>query len=282
MGLKYKAACVSLIGLVREKNEDNVYFNKESLPENNQGTNVVLTCECDGKSATMFGVFDGMGGEMGGEIAAHEAALALKTQDTNKPTESSKIRDFLDDTVTLMNRAVHEKGQSLGAERMGTTAAILYVEKHQAYVCNVGDSRIYRYSDDTLMMLTDDDTFANPNVKNQALTQYIGVDPEQYRLSPHIKKGSLANGEIYLLCSDGLYNMVSAKEICEIIKQNQNDMALCAKILAKKAEENGGEDNCTLIMIRFEQNYDALLSLNQSIKQVWQDLKNGLHQGRHK
>ena len=76
--------------------------------------------------------------------------------------------------------------------------------------------------------------------------------------------------------------MVSEKEICDIIKQHQNDMALCAKLLAQKAEENGGEDNCTLIVIRFEQNYDVIFSLDQSIKKFWQDLKNGLHQGRYK
>jgi len=258
MTFQYRATCISQTGRIRDDNEDNFYFDGKVLPAANDGLKKAVYIEGSTKEILNLAVFDGMGGEVGGEIAAHTAAEEYKKQVGLLHTQAQQPSKFLDKTVDMINTAVYEKGKEIGAERIGTTAAIFYAVLNQVYLCNVGDSRVYRYRKGKLTELTVDDTISNPNIKNQHLTQFIGIDSERYSLTKHIRKGTINRRDVFLLCSDGLYNMVSEKDMRHILTKNKHDINQCAEELTQKAMDNGGEDNCTVILVEFYQ--ESLLS----------------------
>ena len=250
MTYDYKASCISRIGKVRNDNEDNFLFNGKTLPTDNTGLLKAVYMEGNTKEAQVMAVFDGMGGEMSGEIAAATAAETLTECCAVLNSKAMKARSFLSDAIDVMNAAVHKKSKALGLNRSGTTTAMLYLSLDQMYIANVGDSRIYRYASDELEQLSEDDVIYNPNLKNQHLTQYIGVDADRYSLQMHIKKGELSDGDIVLLCTDGLYNTLKEDEICQILKDELKDLTKCVERLANAVEENGGDDNCTVIIVK--------------------------------
>lgn len=250
---QYSSTCISQTGRSRSYNEDNFYFAGKILPPDNDGLKKAIYIDGCTKEILNLAVFDGMGGEVCGEIAAHIAAKEYKKQLGLLKTEAQQPSKFLDETVDKINTAVFEKGKEIGAERIGTTTAMLYAVLNQIYLCNIGDSRIYRYRKGILKKLTVDDTISNPNIENQHLTQFIGIDSEQYSLTKHIIKGTINRKDVFLLCSDGLYNMVSETDICHILTKNKNDINKCAEELMQKAMDNGGEDNCTVILVEFYQ-----------------------------
>ena len=246
----YKASCISRIGKIRNDNEDNFLFEGEILPSENEGMSSAICSEGTTEKPNIFAVMDGMGGELGGEIAAHTAAKTLLEKSGKLSGKTEKRKAFLKETLAEMNESVHKKSVELKFSRSGTTAAILYLENDRIYICNLGDSRIYRFDSGKLEQLSEDDVFYNPNVKNQCLTQFLGIDTEQYSVNPHIKKGEISGGDIFLLCTDGLYNAVSEDEIGRIIKAGNKDLAKCAEKLADTAEENGSDDNCTVVLVK--------------------------------
>jgi len=248
---QYEAACISRTGLVRDENEDNFLFHGKTLACKNQGLKTALYADGTTKEPQIFAIFDGMGGEVGGDIAASIGAETLKTQTERLRENVMQPRVFLEDAVKKMNCSIFGKSKELGVKRIGTTVALAYVYLDQIYICNVGDSRIYRFGDRRFDLLSEDDTVFNPDFKNQHLTQFLGLDEQQYSLRPHIKKGTVTGKDIFLLCSDGLYNALTETEIAEILKNCQGDLPTCAKYLADAAEEHGGEDNCTIILLRF-------------------------------
>lgn len=251
MQYQYTAACVSRTGLSRRTQEDSFLFAGATSSENLRNPNPALTAGGNTAAIQLFAVFDGMGGEQGGQVAARTAAQSLQTTYMTHDPEDDRTRDFLTKAVQTMNRAVFQTGQALSLTRMGTTAAVFHVHRDQFYLCNVGDSRIYRYSGGCLQQLSEDDVIFDPYVKNQSLTQYIGIDPERYCLRSHVKKGTICQGDCFLLCTDGLYNDVSQTEICQTLQSFRHDPSACARRLADLAEANGGSDNCTAVVISF-------------------------------
>lgn len=247
----YQASCISRVGKVREKNEDNFLFDGKICLCKTQNLKSSIYTEGTTKNPQIFALFDGIGGTEGGEVAAFTAAETLRQQTLLLDKNVISPKQFLKDAVTQMNFYVYQKGHETGAPHCGTTSVVIYAMLDQLYICNVGDSRIYRFSSDRLCQLSEDDVIKNPAHKNQLLSQYIGVNPEQYSLNAHIKKGALYNDHLFLMCTDGLYNTVAEEEIISIIKTNKNNLTLCAEILADTAEKNGGGDNCTVILIRF-------------------------------
>ena len=179
MTYDYKASCISRIGKVRNDNEDNFLFDGKTLPSDNTGLLKAVYMEGNTKEAQVMAVFDGMGGEIEGEIAAATAAETLKEYRAVLNSKAMKARTFLSHAIDEMNVAVHKKSKELCLKRSGTTAAMLYLSLDQMYITNVGDSRIYRYTAGELEQLSEDDVIYNPNLKNQHLTQYIGIDNEK-------------------------------------------------------------------------------------------------------
>lgn len=251
------AACCCSTGCKRRNNEDNFYFNGHILPQENNGLEKIITAQIEVmEKSVSFGVFDGMGGEEDGQVASYIAADIFK----DKCTETYKYRSlpegFLENAVTHMNNAVCQEAE-LRHCHMGTTAAILSFWKDEVYACNVGDSKIFRLHQDELLQISEDHTdakfLAECGIHNRRpqLSQYIGISPDEMVIEPHIVKCELCLEDRYLICSDGLTDMVSAAEINSIMKKSSSAKD-CAERLIESALGHGGKDNITVIVVKIK------------------------------
>ena len=136
---------------------------------------------------------------------------------------------------------------------MGSTIAMLMFFGDQPYVCNLGDSRIYRFRDDELMQISEDHLEPVPpgSGRKPRLVQHLGIFEEEMRLEPYIAKGALKRGDVFLLCSDGLTDMVSPAEICLILKETRSEKRAVERLI-ELALEHGGRDNTTVIVCRIK------------------------------
>ncbi|WP_138159226.1 Stp1/IreP family PP2C-type Ser/Thr phosphatase [Peptoniphilus catoniae] len=226
-------------GLVRGNNEDSYGVDKEKR---------------------FFLLADGMGGHKAGEIASRIAVETL-TEDLQNSVITTED-DLIEILIKSVKRA-NEKIFNLSVENneyrgMGTTLSLIYVFDEYIYYLNIGDSRIYEISSEEIKKLTRDDSFVNylieigeineeeakTHPKKNVLTKALGTSEN---LEVHVEKEKIDKNHKYLVCSDGLTNMVEEKEIFEVT--NQANMEKSAKVLLNKALENGGIDNITLILI---------------------------------
>ena len=251
MSYTLEAACFSHIGKRRSNHEDNFFFDGNCLPEENRGLDAPLSLEQPLTAGQCLCVFDGMGGENYGETAAFAAAERMKEY-VRKPKEfyiSEKI--YLKRMAEQLNAAVVAKAEELLTNRMGTTMAALYFSRRQVYCCNVGDSRAYRLRGEVLTQLSMDHVsrIALAQGRKAPLTQHLGMDPQEVLLEPYINKYDLLPGDQYVLCSDGLTDMLEDKDIVEILQKtgSAKDAALQ---LVNAALEHGGKDNITVIICR--------------------------------
>lgn len=251
MNYRIDAACLSNRGLIRSNNEDNFFFNGRCMEVENKGLHNPVTMQTDSKEV-LLAVFDGMGGESYGEYAAFAAASHVNEKLGKLKNYYVREKQFLDELITSLNVSVLEKGRELGASGMGTTIAALYISHNFAYVCNVGDSRVYRLRQGIFQQLSEDHIDRRTGGgKKPPLTQCLGIDPDDFLIEPYIAKGELSEGDKFLLCSDGLTDMLTNIEIAEILMSN-DDPAICVDALVAGALANGGKDNITVIVCRIE------------------------------
>ncbi|MBR6526974.1 MAG: serine/threonine-protein phosphatase [Lachnospiraceae bacterium] len=254
MAFKIQAACGCNIGRRRTNNEDNFYFDNRLLPKENRGLKTAVMIEQPLEREQCYGVFDGMGGESYGEEASFLAAQTAKEHQKILADFIQPPKAYLTDLVKEMNDAVCQKSEELGSGRMGSTAVMLYLNHDYAYICNVGDSRAFRLRQDEFMQISEDHTdakfLAEQGIRRKpSLTQHLGIWPDEMELEPYVAKGQLQDGDQFLLCSDGLTDMVSNAEICAIMKEHE-DVRLCVDALIDTALEHGGKDNVTVILVR--------------------------------
>lgn len=251
MGYTLQAACFSHIGSRRGKHEDNFYFNGICLDVRNRGTHDPLILEEPLRQDRCFAVFDGMGGENYGEQAAFAAAKKLQEFVAAPRQFYQAGSKYLKKMTGDLNEAVVEKARELLTSRMGTTMAALYLTPCSAYVCNVGDSRVYRLRDRMFAQMSQDhiSTLPVPAGRKPPLIQYLGMDPEEVQISPYIVKDRLKSGDVYLICSDGLSDMVENADLADIL-QRPAGMAELADALLQAAMDHGGKDNITAIICR--------------------------------
>lgn len=255
--MKYRlsAACGCSIGRRRGNNEDNFYFDGQYLPAENHALDQILTQVCRLEQAVDFGVFDGMGGQADGQIASNLAAATFNSVRTNTYLETDPEKFLRDVTQQMTSTVWNQADESFS--NMGTTAAILRFCADGYYLCNVGDSRIFLFRDGVLRQLSVDHTdeqFLRENGISKhkpSLTQYIGISPEELIVEPYLSSGALAAGDQYLLCSDGLTDMVSNAGISEVLTGNTSPEEKVAALI-QKALENGGRDNVTVILVQIE------------------------------
>ena len=254
-----QAACGCHIGKKRGNNEDNFYFDGKFMDSDNTGLAEILTKQISRLEGILDGyhfyaVFDGMGGGSYGEIASNLSAAAAKRffEDENN-MNLCDITPSLTQLCQNMNADVFQTGQNLGAYQMGSTIVSLFFYAGQVWVCNLGDSRCYRLRRAKMKRLSVDHT-DEADVKAHGitgrkpyLTQYLGIDPEEMRIEPHIKSYPVENGDRFLLCCDGLTDMVSEQEICNMLAKYGSPED-CVKYLMGAALENGGRDNITIIV----------------------------------
>ena len=254
MSVKIKeAVCYSGIGKIRNNNEDNYFFNGMILDCGSTGTHEEIF-DNSNSPTVCFGVFDGMGGHSDGQIASYTAANSFRLDFESVKDTGMLSESFFPNTISHMNNAVHMKAEELN-NNMGTTCALLGICEEKLYVCNVGDSRIYRLRDEKLIRISVDHTEdippfmkASKHVK-PGLYQYIGMSPEDVTIEPYLIEGTVKENDIYLLCSDGLTDMINDDTIEKVLRKEKN-IRQSVKILIDQALSAGGRDNITVILVR--------------------------------
>ena len=252
MPFTIQAACHCHTGYVRQNNEDNFFFDGLSLQERNAGLSKPLTMTAPLNERQILAVFDGMGGEAFGENAAFTAAKALFRAACT--IDSPGDGDFSQEAARSMNLAVWESAKALGTDRMGTTLAMLTFRDDHVFACNLGDSRIFRLRDGVLHQLsldhTDEAFLREQGIRRRPrLTQHLGIDPEEMEISPHVAGFFLRSGDWYVICSDGLTDLVDPGTLVDTIYATAEPSA-CAQSLVDTALRLGGRDNVTVIVCR--------------------------------
>lgn len=238
--MKYEISyiCLSDQGRLRHVNQDNyVCFNtmKNSIDQSATAKGTVIN-----GTRTVFAVFDGMGGEEKGEVAAELAAKALLGFDSkNKPVEALSV--YCDKA----NRMIADYAEEHSIIT-GTTAAIILFDLDEIYICNIGDTRIYRCSKGKLKQISKDHVMPGPYDMKSALSQNLGIDESIMTIEPYFAKGRYSSLDRFLICSDGLTDMVSEADIESVLKSKPLEEA--AKTLMNMALEHGGIDNITILI----------------------------------
>ncbi len=229
------------IGKCREINQDYIFVSEEPI----------------GNLPNLFLVADGMGGHKAGDLAS-EYTVAKVQEAVSKSMQTIPYQ-ILKGAFQYANQKLLEKaGESDSYTGMGTTLVAATVKNDAVYVVNVGDSRLYKIGD-KIEQITEDHSLVEEMVrmgeisKEQArnhpdkniITKAMGVSDT---VEPDYFDTNLQKGECLLMCSDGLTNMVSDRQIKEIVEL-RTDLESCAKELIRAANQNGGRDNIAVVLI---------------------------------
>ncbi len=246
-----EAACACNTGRIRKNNEDNFFFDGRCLEENHQGLECPLTMTKALRDDICVAIMDGMGGENFGECASFTAAECLKTSKDRLKGFLVPEERFLIETAQLINAAVVAKAKELQTSHIGSTLVMLCFTKSQVYSCNLGDSRSYMLREGVFLQLSEDHVEESraDKRKKPRLTQYLGIDPEEVLIEPYITRGKLRRNDQYLLCSDGLTDMLDNSEIVSIMISAKNAKESATNLI-HAALEKGGKDNITAIVCR--------------------------------
>jgi protein phosphatase len=244
------------VGRKRKGNEDSLFLNPEQK---------------------LYVVADGMGGHAAGEVASRVAVDAINEFVTLTGGNEEITWPFgLDDTISYegnrlktairhANRRVLEATrESAEYEGMATTVAAVLVDGDTAHLAHVGDSRIYLWRDGEISQLTNDHSWVNEQIQSGV------ISPEQARSHPlrnvvtralggrsdllvDVQSRRMSAGDVLLLCSDGLTTMIGDEDIARILGEAPADVARAATALVDEANERGGEDNITVVLLKFEE-----------------------------
>lgn len=245
MPYTYVASGLSDVGLVRENNED-VWAEIEEL--------------------NFFVLADGMGGHQAGEVASREAVshLLRLMRKAFKTTKRKSVKDAakaIKQAISHVNTLVYKIGRAHEELRgMGTTLCAVLLHEEGVVLAHVGDSRIYRLRGASLELMTKDhslfrelvdlgqlsEQFAPDFAYKNIITKAIGTEPH---VEASVEVTDIKIDDCFLLCSDGLSDLLSIKEIEEIMQKNLNVDAL-AQTLIQAAKERGGIDNVTVVLIK--------------------------------
>ena len=200
----------------------------------------------------LYAIADGMGGHLGGEVASALAVETVAADAGGRP---------LAERVLEANRAVLERSKGDRAVAgMGTTFTGIELKDGVARLAHVGDSRAYRFRDGTLEPLTEDHTLVGELVRSgeideaaarshpqrSVLLRCVGTEPT---LEVDEGRVDLADGDRLLLCSDGLTEMLDAAAIAAVLAETSGDPDAAADRLVAEANEAGGSDNVTVIVL---------------------------------
>ena len=206
---------------------------------------------------------DGMGGYNGGEIASSLATNSAKEyieENFDKIEHTEKeVMNLIKYAMEYANKAVLEKSkENEELEQMGTTLEICIIYNGKAYIGHIGDSRIYRIRKNIMRRITTDHSYVEKLVKDGTITREEAFyHPKKNMLmkalgcneaiEPDIMVKEFLEKDIILMCSDGLTNMLTEEAIYNIVQEEPK--TACEK-LVKKANENGGYDNISVILIK--------------------------------
>lgn len=248
MAYQIKYAYTCHIGKIRNNNEDNFWCCGDSLEAQNQGMSHIRSGYMKQSEYPLLAVFDGMGGESCGEMAAFLAAEACGEHfKTAKDGIRNDPEEFLNEICESMNQAICDYGRTNKINSMGTTAALLAFAEDAVYSCNLGDSRIYKSDREKFYQISQDHVLGRSLFGKAPLTQYLGMEEENLQLEPSISRQEIKIGNRFLLCSDGITDMLSDGEIADILSRDI-PVAKTVEILVDRALKKGGRDNITVVL----------------------------------
>lgn len=229
-------------GRVRNTNEDNIGVLQDQL----------------------FIVADGVGGNPGGEVASKILVQSITEAFTNNFPSDNKdtasIHQFFHESIQNGNRKIfQEASENHQIANMATTLAAAYFAQKHVLLAHVGDSRIYRYNDKGLELLTKDHSIVQQMLDRHEITSEEAFShPWKNIITQSIGHGEDVDididvipsepGDLFLLCSDGLSDMVQDVVIEEILDRNRKDLQKSISELLNRALENGGKDNISIIL----------------------------------
>lgn len=236
------------IGKTRDKNQDAYYISKDDELE-------------------LYIVADGMGGHKCGEVASRMALDIVKDNFLN----SKKSLDNKDDVLSLIKESIQKANIKIYLESlemkecygMGTTITLSYIFKDSILIGHIGDSRAYLIEDGEIEQITEDHSYINQLLKNGTISlEESKVHPKKNIITRAVGTSSIVEvdifqrkykeGDILLLCSDGLYNMLTEEEIYRVFNKGLGMQESC-EMLTEMANEKGGLDNITIVAIKFDE-----------------------------
>lgn len=234
------------VGLMRTINQDSIFVSTQPI----------------GKLPNLFIVADGMGGHKAGDVASREAIERFVKYACT--THMSDPANILDAGIISVNKDIFDMANSNREySGMGTTFVAASLVENHVYIANVGDSRLYLIGRDIRQITRDHSLVedmvrmgvlereeARTHYKKNVITKAIGVADDK-TFTPDIFEIEVENGDKLLLCSDGLTNMVEDYDIKKIVKDNDS-IEDAVRELIKQANENGGKDNISAILIEPE------------------------------
>jgi serine/threonine protein phosphatase PrpC len=254
MKIAYQA--LTDVGRKRKGNEDSLFVNAEQR---------------------LFVVADGMGGHAAGEVASKIAVDSINEfvcltggdQEITWPfgldDSISYDGNRLKTSIRYANRKVLDATkEKTEYEGMATTVAAVLVDGDMANLAHVGDSRVYMVRDGSLTLLTSDHSWVNEQIQSgiisaeqarshplrNVVTRALGGKPD---LAVDIQVQKMEPGDVLLLCSDGLTTMIPDEDIVEVVVEAGGDIEKAAKALVAEANSRGGEDNITVLLLKFEE-----------------------------
>jgi len=262
-GLKLAIYGVTDVGLNREHNEDCISWDKD--------LGLVLLA-------------DGMGGHNAGEVASEMAVTAVHDAllDVLSPEMKAtgiKCDDAVREAVIYANEEIHEQANTRpDCAGMGTTLCLALFYDDKITYSHVGDSRIYRLRDAELKQITQDHSLVQEMVDNgylseeealistsrNLITRALGIAPE---VEVDVSTEVLNYDDIYLLCSDGLSDLVGEADIQSTILANLYDLDNAAKELVQLANDRGGTDNISVILVTMHEAFSDELGLSSGESQ---------------
>ncbi len=200
-----------------------------------------------------------MGGHAAGEIASQIAASTV--EEVLAGNCGMAMEDLLQLAVNKANSSVYEtQRQRPECRGMGSTLTVLTFLDNRYYVAQVGDSRAYLYRSNALSQLTRDHSLVWPlfesgiltkddisrHPQKNLITRSIGTQPE---VEPEIQTGAALEGDIFLLCSDGLTDVLSDRDILNVLSSGDKSPQELSEVLVNAANAGGGPDNVTAVVI---------------------------------
>ena len=231
----------------------------------------------------LFAVADGMGGAQAGEVASKLAAAALEDTDPGSLSGPEKLTQLIQEA----NRRVYERANAdPSTSGMGTTMTVALVEGNEVTIGHVGDSRAYLVRSGTLEQLTEDHSLVNELLKSgklsreeadvhpqrSVITRAVGTDPD---VDVDAFVVTADAGDVFLLCSDGLTDMVGDDDILDTVERHRDDLDRVTKALVSAANRGGGEDNITVVAFAIAADDDDTVRM-QAPLQADEDTLEGL------
>ena len=215
----------------------------------------------------LYLVADGMGGHIAGEIASRLAVDIIAesvNREVNRESNDFHPGQVLGETIQLANHKILETANKhRELEGMGTTIVAGIVRGRTLHIASVGDSRIYRVRNSEAELLTSDHSWVNMQVRlgnitaeearyhpmRNVITRALGT---QRNVEVDIMAHLIRYDDTMLFCSDGLSNLIQSEEIAEIVTENGSDLETSCSRLVQLANERGGDDNITVVLIQIQ------------------------------